>query len=162
MFTFKEYLIEDKSLRRPRIIIKAKKPEGFVKYSTLKELPGHLKEHFKDSTVSLKSITELFAHHNIALRDSEQLMVPTEQLIHYREFDRKVVDNWTGKMSGEEREELKQNIKEKGFDKTQYLMLTIIREPDRVEVYLGEGNHRLSIARELNIKKLPLKFHYIK
>lgn len=121
-----------------------------------------LKDYLPHGT-TVEGIAQLFSEENIALRDSVRLQVPVKELNNYREYDRNMRDGYTGKQTEQEYNELKQNIQDKGFDQSQYLVLDLTRtKSGDVTVHLGEGNHRLKIAKELGLKSLPVMFSYHK
>lgn len=84
-------------------------------------------------------------------------MVPTDLLWKYREY------TWTREKSRhsasgnpERWDELKRSMAKNGWSKDDPAIFMIGREDGRAK--LGEGNHRLAIARELGIKQIPVRF----
>ena len=86
-------------------------------------------------------------------------MLPISELWTIREYDREMVDGYTGKNSAEEMKELKIDIKKNGIKQHGYISIDRRKNGD-VEVLLGEGNHRLQIAKQLGIKEMPIMFTY--
>jgi len=80
-------------------------------------------------------------------------------LYKYREYDRTMIDGSTGLRSQEQYDKLEKDIIENGI-KTP-LTLTVERKKDgNIEVYLGEGNHRIKIAYNNHIQTVPVNFYY--
>ncbi len=80
-------------------------------------------------------------------------------LADVRELEKIKEYNWSRKKSrrGEERwDELVDDIKRNGFKEP--VQIYLYRNEKRLN--LGEGNHRLGVARELGIKKIPAIFFF--
>jgi hypothetical protein len=149
--------------------VTGKKPEDFATYlRSVNDIVAAVQEKYGDGVKpNLKLVIALFAHHNMVVADNVTVTVSPESLYPYREYDRNVrtEDNglrWTGKLTEEEYNELRDEIKRDGKIKNPvYLTLKRLSDGD-LEVYLGEGNHRLRIAQELGLDSMPLKFVYYK
>jgi hypothetical protein len=144
--------------------VKGKKPEGFVEYLRSPQMVKEaLAEHYPGKA-TIDNIVRLFSEHNIAIADNVVLKGTPESLVPYREYSRESTNDWgwTGKLSGEEFEELKADIKENGIKNPGIFYMERNRNDGSVKAYLGEGNHRLRIALELGLKSYPLKFGYYK
>lgn len=119
------------------------------------------KEKMGKFGIDLEDIINLFAQHNVVVVDSMEFEFQTKELKMFREYDRKLINNFTGKLSGEEFMELENDIRKHGIKDP--VMLVLDRQPDgNVLVSLGEGNHRLALAQKLGIKKLPVRLSYRK
>lgn len=151
------------SLFERSVSVPGKSPEGFVEYM---RSPSDVKEALQThyNALTLDNIVKLFAEHNMVIADSVTLKIKTSALYPYREYDRDPDPNkqgWTGKMEGTEYEALRGDIEQNGI--THPVMMELSRLPNgNVDVKLGEGNHRLRIARELDIPHMPVNFYYRK
>lgn len=133
------------------------KPTNFIEYIRSKpELKKLL-----DGKISLNGIINLFAKENKALTDNVIVDINTSEINNIREYDRKIIDGWTGKSTTTEISELESDIKKNGIKN--YSVVTIKRlHNGNVSVILGEGNHRLMLAKKLKIKKIPIMFYFSK
>lgn len=82
------------------------------------------------------------------------VIVPTEVLVKYREFDR--AGENAAPNSRERIEELKQSLQEQGW--VNPLHITVYRDGQPPK--LSEGNHRLVAAQELGIREIPVVFFF--
>lgn len=86
-------------------------------------------------------------------------MLPVDYLWNYKEFDRESINKIN---SDEYINNLQKDIKENGFKSP--LVLQIGKYNNSKNYYkfglLIEGNHRLFIAKKLNIKEVPVKLLY--
>lgn len=139
---------------------KGKKQTGYADYiRTERYLKLLLKEKYKSQKLTLKNIIDLFATHNLKIDDTLKPKISLSELHEIREYDRELVDGWTGKNTTSEMEELRASIKAKGIQ--QYGVVQIVRKSNgSVTAILGEGNHRVSIGRKLRVKKMPILFTY--
>lgn len=139
---------------RPRKY-KGVKPDDFAKYirseAELKALLG--------GKITLRGIIDLFALHNHKLADNFTPMISVKELWYIREYDRKMVDGYTGKNTKEEMDALLASIKREGIKEHGYVKIDRRRNGD-VEALLGEGNHRLSLAKKAGITHMPIMFSY--
>lgn len=101
-----------------------------------------------DKELTDEVTAKTIAHMKDYKRYPEYEMVDTELMLKYREFDR----TFTGHNSKEYLAELKASIRENGFKEPIMLMYDV----NTGYAYVGEGNHRLMIARELGISKIPV------
>lgn len=138
--------------------IKGKPIKGFAEYLRSEgEVKKVLKEKLGLSKITLDGVIRLFADHKIKIADSVILSYDVKEVNKYREYDRK--PNEYGKRTPEEFEELKQDIKKRGIK--DWSVLQIDRDKSgNLKVILGEGNHRLAIAKLLGIRKMPLMISY--
>lgn len=131
------------------------KPEGFSTYvrsqSELKKECG--------GKVTLDNIIKIFANGNVKVADNFQPMISISELWKVREYDRKMVGGFTGKNTESEMKKLKADIKKNGIKEYGHVSIDRRKNGD-VEVLLGEGNHRLGIAKEVGIKEMPIMFSY--
>jgi len=161
MKSFKEFLLEVNSSTSNFVLIPAPKTElpTFTQYvRSLSALESALKEHKLSFTIY--NIAKLFADHNIALADNTILKLKVDNLWEYREYDRRP---GMGQSKGDDNyyDKLKADIEKHGI--TEPLILNIQRKNDNsVEVFIGEGNHRLVIARELHKQFLDVRIYYRK
>jgi hypothetical protein len=150
--------------------VTGRKPDDFATYlrsvNDIKEAINSIYGEGKYSiTITLDYVIALFAHHNMVVTDSVILHFTPDEIFPYREYDRTFRDEgplrWTGKLTVEEYEDLKRDIIQNGIKDPIWLTLRRRMDGD-VEVYLGEGNHRLRIAKELGIDTVPIQFNYYK
>jgi len=149
--------IDDSSnikIYKPRII-KGIHSQPFREYMrSLGEVKEQLKEKLSTTNVSLDNILKLFAKYNLAIADNFTIKFPVEQIYKYREFDRtkETTDSkyW---------DDLANSINNEGIKEPGFLILNRLRTGN-VSAILGEGNHRIAIAKKLKIKEMPLKFSY--
>ena len=155
MKRFKTFLKEGFSKRG----FKGTKPDGFKVYvRSEKELKSEINDKLNSNKLNIENIAKLYALYNIAPADNFEVILETKDVNDYREYDReKFVDDWNGRNTFSEYNELKNDIKKNGIKSAGILHLE--RDGDNVGVILGEGNHRLAIAKELKIKKFPIKFY---
>lgn len=121
------------------------------------ELKAAIKEKLGSTELSVKNIALLYANHDIVPDDSFIVNLRVDDLFEYREYDRDIEHDFTGKMTSQEFAELKRSIEEHGIK--HHGILRMVKEDTDVEVILGEGNHRLKIARELGIETMPVGFY---
>lgn len=136
------------------------KPDGFRQYIRSKnDLSVEMKERgYRDP---VEAIIKLFAQHNTLVTDDLEFQLPVQSLWGYREYDRTPKNGFTGLRSEDEFNELRDDIKRNGVKSP--IVFTIKRlSSGNVEAYIGEGNHRILIAKQLGIKTIPVRFHYIK
>jgi hypothetical protein len=144
---------------KPRVF-KGVKPTDFSKYiRSLSELRSISKELLGRSEVTLQCIIDLFAIHNYKLADNFTPVLKIADLWKIREYDRDLIDGYTGKNSTKEMEDLKTEFKKHGIMVNGWVRIDRRKNGD-VEVLLTEGNHRVKIARELGIKEMPIMFTY--
>jgi hypothetical protein len=85
---------------------------------------------------------------------SMPVMIPVKDLWPHREYTWK---RDSARRSPVEWDALKTSMEKKGWDKKEPLHFNIGREGG---TKVGEGNHRLAIARELGIREVPVWFHF--
>ncbi|WP_131813761.1 hypothetical protein [Mycolicibacter kumamotonensis] len=93
---------------------------------------------------------ERYYHHIIDTpdsTDSAHLMMPTDQVLHYREYDRDPND--------ENYQTVKKVIQDHGGIRQPLILST-----NDTHGLLAEGNHRAAIAKELGITHLPVKVYH--
>lgn len=144
------------------VTVKGNVPKDFPDYiRSERGMNEKLQELY--GSVNIDGIVKMFADHNIVVADNVTLpAVPTDQLYKYREYDREMKDGWTGKATQEEYDALKQSIGAEGIREPVILDMTRNHKDGSIEVKLGEGNHRLKIARELGITQIPVQLYYRK
>ena len=109
--------------------------------------------------MTLDNIIRIFANDNIKVADNFQPMIDITELWKIREYDRKMIDGYTGKNTEAEMKKLTADIKKNGIKEYRYVTIDRRKNGD-VEVLLGEGNHRLGIAKAVGIKQMPIMFSY--
>ena len=132
---------------------------SFAQWLRSKEQVRHaIQANLDTPKMSLKNCIALYTEYNIKIDDFVVLEFPIDVIFPYREYDRKMKDGWTGKMDQEEYTELMKNINKNGISNPG--ILTISANGADYEVQLGEGNHRLRIAEQLGLDKMPISFSY--
>jgi hypothetical protein len=123
--------------------------QGFKKY--VREAP--------DGVTKIKDVATMYGKENKAYSDNVTLSVGVEDLYKIREYDRNIKNGTTGLRTKEEYESLKESIKKEGI-KTPLVVTLKKNEMGDVSAIVGEGNHRIRIARELGITHLPVEIKY--
>jgi hypothetical protein len=156
--TYKKYISEAVTT------IKGIQPTGFKKYlRSENEIKQELKQHFNQSKITLDGIIKLFTQKYLKVDDNVVLNLNLNEIWKYREHDRhifKPLKNnvlYNGINTKEYYDELKQDIKQNGIKEPIIFMMQKTSN-DTFTVYVGEGNHRMSIAKELGIKTIPVRF----
>ena len=108
---------------------------------------------------SLDKIVNMFAKDNIAVRDDIVIEIPTKDIDGIKEYDRKLIGGFTGKNTKDEMDELEKSIKKSGLKAGGVVEIERQKNGDLL-VKLGEGNHRLALAKKLGIKSMPVRFAY--
>jgi hypothetical protein len=117
---------------------------------------GELKGLLGGKPITLPNIIKLYAMDYYAPADNVIYNLSVAEVNEVREYDRS--RDVYGKMSPEEYDELKRNVGSKGI--VNHGVIDMRRLPNGdVAVILGEGNHRLAIAKELGIKIMPIRFY---
>ena len=131
------------------------KQEGFSEYVRSQ---GELKKAC-GGKVTLENIIKIFANGNLKVADNFTPMIDVSELWKIREYDRKMIGGYTGKNTEAEMKKLTADIKKNGIKEHGYVTIDRRKNGD-VEVLLGEGNHRLGIAKAVGIKQMPIMFSY--
>ena len=125
------------------------------------DLNKAIKQKLGKIGISIENIVNLFAEHNMVVSDSIEFEFDVKELKQFREYDRKIIQGYTGKRTAEEMAELEADIRKHGI--TDHSVLVLDRQPNGdVLVHLGEGNHRLALAQKLGIRKMPVRLYYKK
>ena len=155
-------LVKAQKRYKPRKYSGSKKSgeDSWVKYvrgpEELKEL---LSEHQGTSKITLDGIIKLFAENYKAIDERYRPELSVKDIYNVREYDRKLINGFTGTNNAVELADLEASIKKEGIK--QPGIITIERQKNgSVTVILGEGNHRLSLALKLGIRTMPIRFHY--
>lgn len=121
----------------------------------LREATDHRwSQHYREFKSLGDTIKRWREHGDSMFDDAQPVMIPVRDLWPYREY------TWTrhdSRLTPDEWDALKSSIR-RGWDPRAFIMVQIGREGG---VKVGEGNHRLSIARELGIKELPVRFSFV-
>lgn len=133
---------------KPRVLHKGKPPEGFKQYARQAK-----------SNMTLKKVVDMFAIENVAFADNITIDIPLKDLHTIREYDRKIIDGFTGKNTTDEMEELLRSIKRNGIKDPGVVTLHRLKNGN-ITAILGEGNHRLNIGIKLKLKTMPIRFYY--
>ena len=158
-YTQPKFTVQPSSAYDP-VKIRGVDHESFAQWARSKDqVRLAIRDHLGSPKMSLENCIKLYTEHNIKIDDYVQIEFPTESVYPYREYDREMKDGWTGKLHQDEYIELMSDIKRKGIQQPGVLDIVNLKD-GLYEVYLGEGNHRLRIARELGIKLYPLTFSY--
>lgn len=87
--------------------------------------------------------------------DNVHAFVKLEDILPYKEYER---SRERGRNSPEEWDDLVASMKEKGWNPKSPLHMLIGKQGG---VKVGEGNHRLAIAKQLGIQEIPVQFHFV-
>jgi len=118
-----------------------RKKRVFKEYYTLPKRP------------KLADVIRRWCRRKEAGEDHYYRMVPVKDLWRYREY------TWSrgaARRNREEWDELKQSMAEEGWNTDNPLLFTIGQKS--CVSFVGEGNHRLAIARDLGITHAPVRF----
>lgn len=109
-----------------------------------------------ETGVTLQTIIDRWQNMKQKMYDSSMpLLISIDELWPYREYVR---TRDKGNRSPEEWDELKQNMSENGWNAKDPLIMNIGSDGG---VKIGEGNHRIAIAKELGIKEVPVRFIFL-
>jgi len=126
--------------------------------SKLKEI---LKEKYGSSKITLDGIIKLYAEFNMKLTDNiSKIDFTVKELDKYREFDRNPKHKGgDSNLSPEEFKKLEDDIKKHGIK--DYGIITLYQQMNGdVLASMGEGNHRLNIAKRLGINKMTMNIYF--
>ena len=119
----------------------------------LDEARGGFTTYYSDFK-SLADTIQRWQKENEKLYDhSQPVMVPVAELWKHREY------TWTrddARMTSAEWDMLKASLK-RGWDAKHWIYIQVGQKGG---VKVGEGNHRLSIAREIGLRKLPVRIDF--
>mgnify|MGYP000222915727 CR=1 FL=1 len=122
-------------------------------------IKGYMKD-YDIKKLNLPGIIKLFGLHNVRLTESIVLNIDIDEVYNVREWDRNVIPGYgTGTNTEDEFEALRKSIEDDGIRDAGVINMTRLKDGD-IEVYLGEGNHRLAIAKALGMKYMPITFRY--
>jgi len=122
---------------------------GAVGKDVRPDAPEVSKTELGENIAQTKTVDN-FNNRNMESVDGETTeLVPVDELFKYAEFDRKT----SPMMSAKQYQELKADIAKNGIKEP---LLLNYGAKDRIAV-LGEGNHRLAIARELGMTDIPVR-----
>jgi hypothetical protein len=123
---------------------------------SIAKLKEALKEKYGNPKITLDNIIKLYAEFDMKLTDNLlEFDFPVKDLDRYKEFDRGTTSN----LSDEDMESLKADIKKNGITDYGVFEMRKKRNGD-VIAFLGEGNHRLHIAKQLNIRSMKVRLYY--
>ena len=149
------------SKARPPTTIKGKEHETFSDWlRSIDQVRQACQDKLGTPKLTLANCIKLYTEHNLKIDDFVVIKFQTNTVYPFREYDREVgADDWTGKMTGEEYQELLRSIQKEGIDNPGTIEITN-RKDGNYDVLLGEGNHRLKAAIELEINAFPISFYY--
>ena len=145
--------------RRMSVTVKGKSAKTDYSYyiRSLSELKDLLREHYGSSAFKLDNIIKLYAEHDMKLTDNlVEFEFTVKELDKYKEWKRTRNDS---NLTPEQWDEMKADIKKNGIRDYGVISLGQKRSGD-VTAYIGEGNHRLAIAKELGIKKMKMRLYF--
>lgn len=155
MKTFKQHLAERAVLVKRTT---KKEPTGFKEYMrSEQDLKKVIKEKYPTSKVTIQRIAELATNYKLMLADNIVIDFKSKDVWPWREYTRDLQGNGDGN-TPKQMDALRASIKKEGIRDP--LMLHISRMDKGVNVYLGEGNHRIGLALELGIRTVPVRFYY--
>ncbi len=104
---------------------------------------------------SIEEVTKRWAKDNDKPNNWSGLTIdyPLEEVWQYREYSRSPMGD--SNLTKEEWAALNKSLKEKGWDREQPLMLLVGKNGVSK---VGEGNHRLWVAKQLGLKNIPVRF----
>ena len=162
--SYKQFLQEINSSNSDYVLVPGPSKEYEFKFTeyvrSLNALQKSLVEH--KLPFNILGIAKLFAEHNIALADNTVLSFTVDELWKYKEYDRRPGSSQEKyRDNGKHYEELKAKIEKNSINEP--IILNLHRMSDEsVQVFIGEGNHRLAIARELHMQRLQTRLYYRK
>lgn len=108
--------------------------------------------------ISLNNIIRLYGEYNIQFTSNIILQLSVSDVNSVCEYAR-AKDIYSSKKTPEQYELLLNDIKINGFRECGRIRMT--RNADcNIEVILGEGNHRLSVAKQLQLNVMPIRLVY--
>ena len=140
----------------------------FSQWLRSKEQVRHaIQEKLETPKMSLKNCIALYTEYNIKIDDFVILEFPIKAVFPYREYDRDIKDGsytgrpggWTGSKTSEEYTDMMKDIQKHGI-KEPGIMDIIDLKGGMYAIQLAEGNHRLRIAGQLGMDKMPIRFSY--
>jgi len=128
-----------------------------------REDPDRFPEYYKaPKTATIKQIADRYFKTGDKLRDVDWVGKGEYHIMaSIRELDKYKEHNWSrfkSRRGDAKWEELVQSIKKEGIKTPVQVFLY----EDEKRIRLGEGNHRLGVAKELGIKKIPVVFFFYK
>jgi GNAT superfamily N-acetyltransferase len=119
------------------------------------KVAGIFKEYYRyEPGMTIEQMQDRWINNNELIEPHDMpFMLPVDELWPYREYE------WTreeARLEPEEWDELKESMSQ-GWQEGSWLTLNIFKDG---EIYLGEGNHRLTIADELGMKEVPVSIWF--
>lgn len=109
-------------------------------------------------SINLVDIIKLYGDHNMQLAEHIILELSVNDVYLVREYNRDRAI-YSSRRSPEQYDELMEDIKTNGI--REHGRIRLRRDDDyNIEAILGEGNHRLSIAKLLNLSTMPIRIIY--
>lgn len=108
-------------------------------------------------TIDLTTVIKLFGEHNILISNDIILELSIDEIDSVKEYnrDRHI---YCSKRSPKQYDELQEDIKQHGIVSPGSIRLA--KNNNEISIILGEGNHRLSIAKKLGLSHMPIKVKY--
>lgn len=123
------------------------------------ELKKQIKEKLGNSKITLKGVIDLLAYHNMKVDERIRPQIAIKDLYTIREWDRKLINGFTGKNTTEDMEKKRKKYAKNGIKNAGVVDLRRLRNGS-VTAILGEGNHRVKLGLEIGIKTMPIIFMY--
>lgn len=124
---------------------------------SIAELNLIIQETYNHS-INLIDIIKLFGEHNMLVSENLIVQLPVEDIDLVREYNRDRAI-YSSRRTPEQYDELMEDIKINGIQ--QHGRIRLRRDDDyNIEAILGEGNHRLSIAKLLKLSTMPVRIIY--
>lgn len=134
---------------------------------TYKQLVEKYQWYYPKKNTTIKDIEDRYysegdkANDNFKTSGGEYytIMAKTREIDKYKEY------NWSNKHFRRKNfdpdywDELVSDIKKNGI---KYPLIIILYEHEPDKAHVGEGNHRLGIAKQLGIKEIPVRFLFYK
>lgn len=117
-----------------------------------------LQECVHSNNITLLNIIKLYGEFNIKITEDLILELNVSEIDKVREYNRSR-NIYCSKRNPEEFDELYEDIKQKGIQKEGRIRLSR-NEKYEVAAILGEGNHRLAVAKLLGISTMPIAIRY--
>jgi hypothetical protein len=147
-------------------VLKVAKKNPEFRKALVREIRAH--SYFKyQSGMSLQDIIDKWQRDDEKMYDEDYVMIPVRALWPHREYTwtRDTARGGQARVKGKRMDlpgplkwdAMVDDMKSNGWD---------VKEPGHFDigkaggVKLGEGNHRLAIARKLGIQKAPIQFHF--
>lgn len=144
-------LIEEFDKALPGLIEEAMKAGDTVKSQALNKIAGLRRGGTAESGGAVKAMPEPWRDSSINPYADKTELVSVEDLTPFRELDREVTPKFRGDSA--HLDELTEDIRVNGFREP----VIINYDPQNGLALLGEGNHRLAVAKRLGLDGIPVR-----